>query len=127
MKIGQAKYRHLTTAVILLAFFAAPFLDSMACDDFARASPCPGGSIEIQCDHFLGGNGTRPENDAQTNPRSSSDHGSVHHFCPVCFTIAKSISSFDIGTPLTVVLFKLQPLHIASSQIDSSIYKPPQN
>ncbi len=127
MKVGQPEYRHFTSVVILLSFFAGPFLDSMVCDDFARGSPCPGGGIEIQCEHFLGGNGTKAESDAQPNHQSSSDHGTVHNFCPICFTIATSACSNDIGIPLTVILFKLQPLHIPFAQIYSSIYKPPQN
>ena len=127
MKVSQSKYRHWITGVILVAFFSAPFLDSMACDDFARGSPCPGGGIEIPCDHFLAGNATRSGNDAQPNLPSSSDHGSVHHFCPICLAIAKSTCSNDIGIPLAVIPFKLQPLHIPFAQIYSSIYKPPQN
>ncbi len=127
MKIGQPKYRPLTTLMILLAFFANPFLDSMSCDDFARGSPCPGGGIEIPCQHFMSGNGTKSENDVQPNRQPSSDHGTVHHFCPICFTIDKSACSYDIGVPLTVVPFKLQPYHLVVSQIDSSVYKPPQN
>jgi hypothetical protein len=125
MKIGQSKYRQATAVMIVLVFFAAPFLDSMSCDDFANASPCSGGGIEIRCEHMLGGNVAAGEKDGQPNHQSSPDH--VHHFCPICFSIAKSACSCDIGNPLTVVLFKLLPLQIAFPQIYSPVYKPPQN
>ena len=126
MKIGRSKHRNWIALAIVLIFTTAPFFDSLACDDFARGSPCPGGGIEIRCKHFLDGNNWRSPKDAGSNGQSSSDEN-VHAFCPICFSIAPTSFSYDIGFPRAAAIFRLPPLLLCLAQTQLSIYKPPQN
>lgn len=119
------EFRHGIVWITLLAVIFLPFLDSMACDDFAMSSPTSGGGIEIQCNRFSSiamPLSSEPNTDCQEKEKTG-----VHFFCPICFTIAGGTCFYNVGILLSVSIFNSQPSRIARIQIDFPIYKPPQN
>ena len=127
MKIWKSKYGHLSVFPILLTFVVVPFLDSIVCDDFDRGAPFPGNGFEIRCKDF-------PKVNEPSESEAGSDSGgrppapaSVHIFCPICFTIAEIVHSYDFDVFLSKAIFRPQPLRLYLTDLAFPIDKPPQN
>src|SRR3972149_4904986 len=122
MKV-RPEIRHGIVWSTLLALFFIPFLDSMACDDFARSSPAPGTGVEIRCNLFSGA--AVPLASGMGLNDQEQKESSVHFFCPICLTLAEATAFYNVGISPSMSIFKHQPFRKALIQINFPIYKPP--
>ncbi len=124
-KARKMKLRRFIAFLILMTMVLSPFLDSMACDDFARSSPSPGSAFTICCRDFFAdprsSAGSGQNSDGQPLPENH-----VHVLCPICLAVADGLSAYDPDV-FEVAIFKPISFSVFLIQPSIPIYKPPQN
>ena len=119
------KFRRFIAFLILMIMVLSPFLDSMACDDFAQSSPSPGSAMTICCRGFSADPG--PFAGAGRNSVDQPlPENHVHVLCPICLAVADGVSAYD-PDHFGVAIFRSVPFSVFLIQPSIPIYKPPQN